>query len=162
MTIGIQFIKEALAAYIDAADILNFLLLHVQLDKESKKLIANHLVFCTRRVIVNKSQLQMAENDCPGCTWWDRHHPSETKQKLDHKAQIEKRKAALKTLIDGLNPKEQELFKELSAKVKWEVETILWDDIVGCEKAKDALIEAIVNPIKFSEETNIYKLAICI
>ena len=58
---------------------------------------------------------------------------------------------ALEILIEDLPEDEQEVLLRIKSCVNMQVPKVQWDDIIGLQAAKTAIIEAIVNPTIFKK-----------
>ena len=134
--------KDALRCYEEAIDIMQFLC-ECGLRKEMLvDIIRKEMVFVIRKAIVLRNLIEK--------------HPDQPKPKdlYDTTAKITTRpdlKEALEILIEDLPEDEQEVLLRIKSCVNMQVPKVQWDDIIGLQAAKTAIIEAIVNPTIFKK-----------
>lgn len=132
--------KDALSCYEEAIDILHFLSECGMRKQKLVDMLTKEMVSVIRKSIIVRKVI--AKNQ----------HYSEQNALEDNVAVVTTRpdpEEALEILIEDLPEEEQEYLLRIKNCVKMQVPTVKWDDIIGLQAAKTALIEAIVDPTVF-------------
>ncbi len=134
--------KDALRCYEEAIDILHFLSEVAMRKTKLVDMLTKEMVSVIRKSILVRKLIEKQPD------YSDQNDLDENTADLSTRPDPEE---ALEILIQDLPEEDQEFLLTIKNCVNMQVPTVKWDDIVGLQAAKTALIEAIVDPTIFKK-----------
>ena len=141
--------KEALSALNCAVDILAFTSKYVVSKQSDRDLIQREMVICIRNTIILGAIIK--EIDARSITLSNKDSDLIATTAKQGSVNRLTPQEALVVLIKGKPEDDVEILSKLTSTIQMDVPNVHWDDIVGLETAKKALIEAIVYPTQFKQ-----------